>query len=143
MGSGLLVGAVMTVGCAIWICAMVVNFVRGRARLRSFVRVPGTIVDVRHRESSTMETTGTAPSYAPVLAFRTLDGRDVRTESQRWSNMYADKVGSQVQVIYDPQDPTEAYIGSATGTPLFVYLIAIAIAAIGLLVGLAILSSNL
>lgn len=143
MDLGLLVGLVITGACIIWICGLAVSFVRGRAKLRSFVRVPGMVVDVHAADVTTSGATGNAPAYAPVLAFRTLDGRDVQTEGSFASSTYAGKTGQQVSVVYDPENPNEAYIGTATGTPLFVYAIGIAIAAIGLVVGLAILHSRL
>lgn len=131
----LLASVIITVGAGAMACGTLVSLVRSRAKLRRFVRVPGVVVDVRQRDVGTMEQTGSAPAYAPVLAFRTADGRDVQTESARWSNRNAGKAGQQVSVLYDPTDPSDAYLGSATGTPTFVYLLAFAIALLVFVVG--------
>lgn len=115
----------ITAGSFLLTCVLLVNLVRVRVQLRKFVRVPGVVVDVRRRDtpSSSEGGTSTAVAYAPVLAFRTTDGRDVQTESPRWSNLHADKTGRRVAVVYDPDEPELAYIDSPSGTPTLVYVL--------------------
>lgn len=140
----MLIGAGLVTAISLFLAlTMLGSLVRGLAQQRRFVRVEGTVVDVREQADTTIETAGTAPAYAPVLAFRTVDGRDVQTESSRWSNRYAGSTGKRVSVLYDPKDPTEAYIGSLGGTPVFVYLIGFVIAAGVCAVGAVVLLNRL
>ena len=127
--------AIITVGSFLLLCSLSVSAIRAIARSRRYVRVPGRIVDLREQHSNTMENPGSPPGYAPVLAFRTPDGREMQAESPRWSNLNAGKVGQQVDVVYDPADPSEAYIGSVTGTPVFLYVAGAGIVAVVFVVG--------
>ena len=71
----------------------------------------------------------------PVVAFRTADGRDVRTAALVGSRRRY-RPGGQVTVIYDPRGPGRAYAGSTAW--LTVFLLALtAFGAFQLLVGLA------
>ncbi|MGH3319035.1 MAG: DUF3592 domain-containing protein [Streptosporangiaceae bacterium] len=54
-------------------------------RTRRAVKVPGVVVELRPGIGGGSSTTS-APKYAPVLAFRTRDGRDVQTEGDEASN---------------------------------------------------------
>lgn len=80
--------------------AVAVGIVLRRRRfVRRAVRVPGVIVDHSYDGEG---------AHLPVLEFRTLDGRSVRTTS-RWSRRPSRMPrGLAVTVLYDPRDPARA-----------------------------------
>ncbi|MBO0805449.1 MAG: DUF3592 domain-containing protein [Nocardiopsaceae bacterium] len=67
----------------------------------------------------------------PVLAFRTLDGRDIQAESKVGRTRPTAQPGEQVPIIYDPSDPAKAEINTATARGLrslaFSFLLGVAI----------------
>jgi hypothetical protein len=51
----------------------------------------------------------------PVLAFRTLDGREIQTATGVGSSRVIAQPGEQVRVIYDPRNPSRAEIDTWAG----------------------------
>lgn len=74
-------------------------------------RVPGTVVGLRWRMSSS----DAGRVCHPVLAFRTLDGRDIQAETGVGSSRVIAQPGEQVPVIYDPRNPVKAEINTRAG----------------------------
>ncbi|GAA3216188.1 DUF3592 domain-containing protein [Actinocorallia longicatena] len=81
------------------------NIVRSRRFAATACRVPGTVTDVRTRLTGQGEHLRAVGR--PVLAFTTLEGREIRTEAEDPSGH---GVGREVGVLYDPADPTAARI---------------------------------
>lgn len=65
-------------------------------------RVTGTVVE--HRP-------GGHGTWYPTVLFRTLDGQVIRTET-RWASNGGPALGQQVQVVYDPLDPSRAELAN-------------------------------
>ncbi|MEO3786355.1 DUF3592 domain-containing protein [Actinocorallia sp. B10E7] len=112
--------------------AVVVAAVRGEIRDRAWrrraQRVPGTVTDVQNRFSGSGRHLRASPR--PVLTFTTLEGRQVTAESRQTSGH---GVGKEVEVLYDPADPTAAEIdgGSSPLSGLGSVAVGLVIAAIG------------
>lgn len=139
-----MIGAALVTGISGFMtCYALFALLRAIVRMRRFVRVSGHVVEVRAAGPGNLQTSNTSQSYAPVLAFRTVEGRNVQTISGRYSNRYADLAGQQVSVVYDPRNPTEAYLGTATGTPIFVLVLAVVIVGSIFLVGATVLANML
>lgn len=96
------VKALALIGVGLVVCyggaAELAGWLRTRRRRR---RVTGVIVG--HTDPGTAVGPGTV-SRAAVLEFTTEDGRVVRAVSSAWS-FPGPKVGTRVQVAYDPADP--------------------------------------
>ncbi|GAA2725635.1 DUF3592 domain-containing protein [Actinocorallia aurantiaca] len=99
-----------------------------RAWARKAQRVPGTVTDVQNRFSGSGRHLRASPR--PVLAFTTLEGRQVTTESRQESGH---GVGNEIEVLYDPANPTDAEIdeGSSLLSGLGQVAVGLVIAAIG------------
>ena len=67
----------------------------GRRRRRDWVSVEGVVVG----EQRVLD------SHAPVIAFRAMDGREVRGTPRVSSDTGISPQGRVVPVVYDPQDP--------------------------------------
>ena len=93
IGLGMLVGA----------CLL---FLNTRAFVAGASTAQGQVVDLLRSRSSDSET------YKPVVTFTTADGRQVEFTSSMGSNPPAFRRGEQVTVLYHPQAPEEARIGS-------------------------------
>lgn len=124
----LLASVIITAGSFLLTLVTGSGLVRQVARRRRSVRVPGVVVDVRVRDTGTSRAGGRPTTYAPVLAFRTVDGREVRTESSVASNPPVAEAGGQVRVAYDPRDPADAYVDTARGTGVVAYVVGFAVA---------------
>lgn len=85
---------------------------RDRRLNRTGERVPGTVVGLRWRSSSGPDG---GRACHPVLAFRTLDGRDIQAETRVGSSRVIAHPGEQVPVIYDPRNPARAEINTRAG----------------------------
>ncbi|ROO85261.1 uncharacterized protein DUF3592 [Actinocorallia herbida] len=85
--------------------------VRGVFSARSFARkahrVPGVVSDVKTRMTGSGRSLRAA--NRPVLVFTTLEGRDITVESREPSDH---GVGAEVEVFYDPANPTSATAGA-------------------------------
>src|ERR1700751_4615392 len=91
---------------------------------RTGERVPGTVVDLRWRSrSSSGPDGGSFRVCHPVLAFRTLDGRDIQAETGVGSSRVIAQPGEQVPVIYDPRNPAKAEINTRAGRPVWLPVI--------------------
>lgn len=124
----LLATVIITVGSCFLVVVTGSGLVRLLARRRRAVRVHGVVVDVRARESGTSRAGHRPTTYAPVLAFRTVDGREVQTESRVASNPPVAEAGQHVRVAYDPRDPTEASVDTARGSGVVAYVVGLAVA---------------
>ena len=79
---------------------------------RTGERVSGTLVGLRWTSSSGPD--GGRVCH-PVLVFRTLDGRDIQTETGVGNSWVIAQPGEQVPVIYDPRNPAKAEINTTAG----------------------------
>jgi len=86
----------------------------GRSFDRRAVRAPGEITDVHWR--SIGPASGTTLTGFPVLRFTLPDGRVVETESRTGTTADVRKEGEAVTVLYDPADPGQARVDSASST---------------------------
>jgi hypothetical protein len=82
-----------------------------RRLTRTGQRVPGTVVSLAWKQSIDSE----ALACHPVLAFRTLDGREIQTATGVGSSRVIAQPGEQVRVIYDPYNPPRAEIDTWAG----------------------------
>lgn len=78
-----------------------------RAVAAERVHVKGTIVRLQERRGSRGGT-----SYAPVVRFRTTDGRDVEVVSSVGGMKILWRIGKEVDVMYDAHDPQSADVDS-------------------------------
>jgi hypothetical protein len=70
-------------------------------------RVPGIVTGARERVTLGPESSEIHTWYLE-LAFRTLDGQDIRTEVYCGRRRHVQPVGAEVGVIYDPRRPSNA-----------------------------------
>ena len=98
---------------------------------RRALRCRGVVTDFRTAWSSG---DGAGRLYYPVLAFRTAEGRDVRTESRIGRSWRGYRPGQEVTITYDPRDPRHAYSGSGASA---LVLAAVFVAFCGLFVTIA------
>lgn len=87
--------------------ASVFVYLNTRNFINSSARAEGTVVAHAPGRSSDGDLT-----YAPVISFRTPEGQAVEFKSQTSSNSPYPAVGETVEVIYNPQRPSEAEINS-------------------------------
>ncbi|MQA79796.1 MAG: DUF3592 domain-containing protein [Streptosporangiales bacterium] len=139
----LLASVIITVGSFFLTVVTGTGLVRQVAGRRRAVRVPGVVVDVRTRDSGTARAGRRPTTYAPVLAFRTTDGREVQTESRVASNPPVAEAGQRVRVAYDPRDPAEAYVDTARGAGVVAYAAGFAIALFVLVIAASALLARL
>ncbi len=77
-----------------------------RAWIAHSVEVPGSVIEMlRVRD---MDNTGYL--FAPVVRFKTVEGKSVEFESSFRSNPPAYRTGQSVSVLYDPDEPRSAAI---------------------------------
>jgi hypothetical protein len=90
--------------------------------LDNSVEAQGSVIEmvrIRDRDSGSV-------SYAPLVNFRTADGRTVEFQSAVSSNPPAYTVGETVRVLYDPDRPASAAVAgmfSIWGTAIIVGII--------------------
>jgi hypothetical protein len=72
--------------------------------LRNSVSTNGTVIDFHTHRGNKFTT------YAPIVSFKTLDGRSIRFRSQIGGNSDDYVTGQQVTVLYSPVDPKNAEI---------------------------------
>lgn len=101
-----------------------VHLVSAVRAARRAVKVPGVVTALRPGLGGDSDTT-TSPKYAAVLAFRTVDGRDVQTECTEATNPPVAQPGQRVRVAYDPDDPTDAHVDSIWGGGMLVPALAL------------------
>jgi hypothetical protein len=82
-------------------------FMRIRRFLASAKEVKGTVIQMAYRSSS-----DSGGGYAAVYQFRTLDGKTIVAQDSLTTNPPRHKVGQELDVLYDPEDPNRAYIKS-------------------------------
>jgi uncharacterized protein DUF3592 len=90
---------------------------------RTGERVPGTVVGLRWRTRPAGPDGGSVRVCHPVLAFRTLDGRDIQAETGAGHSRVIAQPGEQVPVIYDPRNPAKAEINTRAGRPAWLPVI--------------------
>jgi hypothetical protein len=100
-------------------------------------RVPGTVIDIREHVIVGAQG-GESRSWYAVLAFRTLDGREIRTEVRCGRRRGAEQAGSQIGVIYDPLRPSNAEIDTAAGRSAAYGYVAVATGLLIIVLGIAV-----
>jgi hypothetical protein len=107
----------------------VVVGIRGIRSTRVFeriaARVPGMCVDLVLRHSGSASVGESHSTWHPILAFATLEGRQMTIESP-WGGVPAPaRRGQQVTVLYDPRQPARARVDGwiGRGTPFYVFAI--------------------
>lgn len=88
-------------------------------------RVPGLCVDVKLRHSGGGDIGESHSTWHPVLAFATLDGRQMTVESPWGGVPTPARPGQQVTVLYDPRQPARARVDGWIGRGTFFYVFAI------------------
>jgi hypothetical protein len=96
--------ALLIVGLALCIGGMASR--RRFRRIAKATSVSGTIVDTEQRF------TGRSGASFPIVDFRTLNGKTMRVRVPQGKVFLMPRVGKQVQVVYNPARPEEAYINS-------------------------------
>ena len=136
----------IAVGFALIGTIFVVAGVKGIRRTRMFerraIRVPGQCVDLKLRHGISIEPGESHSTYHPILAFATIDGRQMVVESP-WGGVPAPaRPGQFVTVLYEPDQPARARVDGliGRGTPFYVMGIVLGgfIGGLGWLVSLAV-----
>ena len=83
---------------------------KAQHKLNSFVHTQGIVVDNFY--STTNDNGTVSGAYQPVVEFKLADGKSVRFTDGVGSLPPDYEVGSQVDVVYNPQNPKEANINS-------------------------------
>src|SRR5262245_12737648 len=103
----LVIGLALAVGGIYW-------FTRTRDFVARATRTAGRITAVEERTSSSDSNVRT---WAPVIRFKDLVGREVTFTSSFASTGMQRRVGESVPVLYDPADPSGAQMGG--NAPLY------------------------
>ncbi len=74
------------------------------AKLARWIRAWGEVVEVKERRDSEGMT------RHPVVRFKTLAGDDATFESKFGSSNWKIKAGDQIQVLFDPNNPSDAEV---------------------------------
>jgi hypothetical protein len=90
-------------------------FHRDRQLSRRGQCVTGTVVDFRSGQTVGSSDGPASTVYYPILAFRTVDGGYIQTEAALGSSRLPARLGEQVPVIYDPDNPERASINTPAG----------------------------
>ena len=78
-------------------------YIRTKNFLGKAQEVKGTVIQMVYSEDS--EGGG---GYAPIYQFKTLEGQDIEIQDGLSSNPPRFKVGQEVKVLYDPENPRKA-----------------------------------
>jgi hypothetical protein len=84
------------------------TFVKELRFVRGAERATGTVIDLQE-ERSTDSDGGFHYVYHPVVRFTTAEGRTVEFRSPSGSSSPPD-IGDSVEVLYDPDDPSDAQL---------------------------------
>lgn len=101
----------------------------GRQRAQTWRAVPGRVVASRLDDGQ----------YRCQIAFRH-DGREIRFWNRFTSSALSDPVGRAVEVLVDPDDPSQAVVSRGLVGASAVGLVFCAVGALATVVGLALLS---
>lgn len=115
LGPALFVPLMFAVVGTVFLVGGIRSTVEFAAFRRRAVHCGGVVTDLRRvwQASHSSRSSSGQYIYYPVLAFRTVDGRDVQTVARVGTNPPAHRPGDQVAVQYDPRDPSRAYAGKA------------------------------
>ena len=78
-----------------------------KERLKTMINHTGTVV-----EKVRVERPGETANFYPVVEFKTQTGEVFRFEGKTSGTEYEYKIGEQIEILYDPQDPKGAMINS-------------------------------
>ncbi len=78
-----------------------------KERLKTMINHTGTVV-----EKSRVERPGETATFYPVVEFKTQTGDVFRFEGKTSGAEHEYKIGEQIEILYDPQDPKGAMINS-------------------------------
>ncbi|MFH0976926.1 MAG: DUF3592 domain-containing protein [Spirochaetota bacterium] len=95
------------IGCGCIIFASVL-LVKNIIFIKNSIPATGTVVDFHIHRGKTFTT------YAPIVSFKTTDGKSIKFRSQIGGNSDDYAIGQQVTVLYDPVDPKNAEINSVS-----------------------------
>ena len=96
------------------LCISAVAFVGTQKFRRSAARADGLVIElVRSRHGSGGDL-GSNYTYYPRFSFTTLDGQQLSILSDIGNSPAAFKVGDKVVVLYDPRNPSDGQIDSAS-----------------------------
>jgi uncharacterized protein DUF3592 len=79
----------------------------------SAARAPATVTDVRSRSVGRGTSGGIV--WIPVVRFRTADGRTIDAEAGGGTNVKRWEPGQQVEVAYDPANPSDIRVPGSGG----------------------------
>lgn len=86
------------------LAAGVATFIHTMRFVAGAERATGTVIDLDSRTDSDGVT------FYPVVRFTTAEGRTVEFVSSSGSSPPSESVGDEVEVLYDPDDPTDAQL---------------------------------
>ena len=110
-GSGLVPLAFVGVGGVVVLLGLR-DLCRQVAFHRRALRCRGVVTDFRTKWRHGTGNERGHTVYYPVLAFRTVEGRDVETAGRLGRSRRGFRPGQAVTVTYDPRDPSHAYPGT-------------------------------
>ncbi len=144
MGALLLVGILFVlIGLAVLIGGVVSAIKESRKAARG-VHATGTVVDLVQRVFNP----GSAGVYCPVVQFTTATGQPVRFESGFGTMPASHRVGQSIAVRYDPANPQEVEVDSATsrwlvpGCMIGMGIMFLAMGVVFLVIGIVVLAGN-
>ncbi len=113
MGIALVIGIVFLIAGLAMIVGAGGVFFRQRKERSNAIRATGAVVDLAKSAGQR------GYLYYPVVEFEAAFGLKTRFQAQVGSNPAGYKVGQQVTVLYDPQNPEKAEIDSASSLYFF------------------------
>ena len=90
--------------------------IRKKLRMKNWMKTTGLVLDIEVSQGMRQPMGKTRNTlFRPKVRFQTADGRVIDYEPQTsnsWSNY---KVGEQISVYYNPQQPEKVMLGTGTG----------------------------
>jgi hypothetical protein len=105
MSTDLTLGIVFSLLGGLLVLIGVFLFFRTKMFIGKAQEVKGTVIQLVFSQGS--EDGG---GYSPVYQFKTLEGQDIMVQDSLSSNPPGFKVGQEIQVLYDPENPRKARI---------------------------------
>jgi hypothetical protein len=105
MATDLTLGLVFSLLGGLFVMIGVFLFIRTRSFIGKAREVRGRVIEMVY--SSGSEDGG---GYSPIYQFKTFEGQDIEVQDGISSNPPQFKVGQEIQVLYDPDNPRKARI---------------------------------
>lgn len=105
MSTDLTLGIVFSLLGGLLVLVGVFLFIRTKIFIGKALEVKGNVIQLVFSQGS--EDGG---GYSPVYQFKTLEGQDIVIQDSLSSNPPGFRVGQEIQVLYDPENPRKARI---------------------------------